>query len=82
MSIILHPFHPLSWYEQEALNRYISSQVNAPYKVCNVKLDTGTFDIHWTVVARYSEVKSLRSGILTMSHLAKLRDELKAYYTY
>lgn len=82
MSINFHPFHALSWFEQEALNRYISSQVHAPYKVCSIKLDAGTFDIHWTVVARYSDTKSLKSGVLTMAHLAKLRDELKAYYTY
>ncbi len=82
MSIIFHPFHPLSWYEKEALNRYISSQVNAPYKVCKIKLDAGTFDVHWSVVARYSETLTLRSGVLSMSKLAELRDKLKAYYTY
>ncbi|CAL9984446.1 hypothetical protein VPHD51_0164 [Vibrio phage D51] len=82
MSTLFHPFHALSWYEQEALNRYISSQVNAPYKVCKVKLAADTFDIHWSVVARYSETLSLKSGVLSMAKLAELRDELKAYYTY
>lgn len=76
-------FHPLNYYEREALIRHISRVVCGPYK-CDtnkgLRLHPATLDIHWTVVVRYSEVKQLKSGVITMRELAKLTKQLKNSY--